>query len=946
MTTPEGRRLKEDRTRAKNWKRWGPYLSERQWGTVREDYSDDGNCWNYFPHDHARSRAYRWGEDGLLGICDREGRLCMGVALWNTKDPILKERLFGLTGHQGNHGEDVKELYYYLDSTPTHSYMKALYKYPQNEYPYSQLENENRIRGFMMPEYEILDTGVIDQGYFDVMAEYSKHTPNDVLAKYTVTNRGKERATVHVLPTLWFRNVWSWGEDAYCYVSPKPHLSQVSGCKVKCDHPTLGEDQSHHIDPTVDQATPPPAFIGSFYWEVDKDQDNKEPELLFTENETNHKRLFNVDGQHYSKDAFHNYVIKGDKSAVNPSHCGTKCAAHYVLTLDPGQEFTIKVRLYFQLEAPKTEVFGPDFDEIFQDRQKEADLFYDEKIPMRDQKQRQVSRQAYAGLLWSKQFYYYVIEEWLKGDSTQPPPPASRLKGRNFEWLHLFNMDIISMPDKWEYPWYASWDLAFHMIPMADIDVQFAKDQLLLFLREWYLHPNGQLPAYEFSFQDVNPPVHAYAVLRVYKASGPKNKRDLAFLARCFHKLILNFTWWINRKDLEGRNIFTGGFLGLDNIGIFDRSKPLPTGGYLVQADATAWMAFFCSIMLEISLTLSRRDCIYEDMASKFFEHFVAIADAINQKDGIGLWNEEDGFFYDHIRVNGKKTMPLKILSMVGLVPLFSCMVLKQDVLRRHPGFYKRTRWFLNNRKDLSHHISFMCDNEDSEEPALLLSLVKKEQLQRILAHVLDENKFLSPYGIRSLSKHHRKEPFILEAGGNAYGVKYEPGESESNMFGGNSNWRGPIWFPMNYLLIENLRRYDYFFGDSLKVECPTGSGKMMRLTDVAHELSLRLSRLFYPNPEGFRPCHGDEEKYAKDPNFKDFVLFYEYFHGDSGRGCGASHQTGWTALVANLQKYIAIREKWVSSVHMAQLRKISNTGIPLDIDIMMDFSSEGEMSS
>ncbi|KAK3084087.1 hypothetical protein FSP39_007907 [Pinctada imbricata] len=931
MLTGERKRLREDKLRAKNWKRWGPYLSERQWGTVREDYSDDGNCWNYFSHDDSRSRAYRWGEDGLMGICDREGRLCMGLALWNGKDPILKERLFGLTGHQGNHGEDVKELYYYLDSTPTHSYMKALYKYPQQAYPYSKLVEENGRRGVWEPEYEIEDTGVFDEGYFDVKAEYCKNSPNDILCRYTISNRGDNQAQVHVLPSLWFRNVWSWGTETHCYVDPKPSIEKVSAKKVACHHPTLGVNQGRQRVTSLGVPIPfneifeEPSGSPStcpFYWEVDVDPDGQDPELLFTENNTNYKRLYNTDNSTpYVKDAFHNYVIHDKKEAVNPEHRGTKCAAHYILNLKPKQEVILRVRLYYEKEAPPSAF--QEFDSVFKNRIKEADDYYDFVIPNKAKEERRVARQAYAGLLWSKQFYYYVVKEWLHGDPGHPPPPRSRLNGRNKEWIHLFNNDIVSMPDKWEYPWYASWDLAFHMISMADVDLQFAKDQLILLMREWYMHPNGQIPAYEFSFEDVNPPVHAYAALKVYKASGPKGERDICFLARCFHKLILNFTWWINRKDVDGKNIFSGGFLGLDNIGVFDRSKPLPTGGSLAQADATAWMAFFCAIMLEISLILARHDHVYEDMASKFFEHFVAIVEAINEQYGMGLWNEEDGFYYDQIRTD-QEACPMKILSMVGLVPLFSCLVLKESDMRKHPGFYRRTKWFLDHRKDLSDQISFMvrCNEYECHE-ALLLALVKKEQLIKVLKHMLDEKKFLSPYGIRSLSKHHKEEPFVLHMGDNSYSVRYEPGESESKLFGGNSNWRGPIWLPMNYLIIENLRRYDYFYGESLKVECPTGSGNYMRLNMVARELSSRLAKLFLPDLKGVRPCHGGNDRYAKDPNFKDLVLFYEYFHSDTGRGCGASHQTGWTALIATLLKYI----------HKSQM----------EMDALSDFSSEGE---
>ncbi|KAL3857125.1 hypothetical protein ACJMK2_011820 [Sinanodonta woodiana] len=918
MAAIEKKRLKEDKLRLKNWKRWGPYLSERQWGTVREDYSADGNCWDYFPHDHARSRAYRWGEDGLFGITDRECRLCLSLALWNTKDPILKERLFGLTGHQGNHGEDVKELYYYLDSTPTHSYMKALYKYPQKGYPYSKLVEENQRRTMHDMEYEIMDTGAFDENrYFDVMAEYCKGSPNDILCRYTISNRGPEAAPIHVLPTVWFRNVWSWGEEVEAYVFPKPMLTKAGLGKVHCEHPTLGTVQSRLRVGSLDrQPHRPPPFIeassvnsstgehGYFVFEVDVGQDGNLPDLLFTENDTNYMRLFGIENESpYVKDAFHDYVIEGKVKGVNGRKYGTKCAAHYVLNLESGQEVTIRVRLYQIDEAPCKAFSMMEFDSVFDQRKLEADLFYDDAIAHRGSSEKSVTRQAYAGLLWSKQFYYYVLKEWINGDPGQPKPPECRKKGRNSDWTHLFNRDLISMPDKWEYPWYASWDLAFHMIPMANIDIQFAKEQLILFLREWYMHPNGQIPAYEFAFDDVNPPVHAYAVLKVYKASGPKGQRDLTFLARCFLKLVLNFTWWVNRKDVEGKNIFSGGFLGLDNIGLFDRSKPLPSGGFLAQADATAWMGLFCCIMLEISLILARRDLIYEDMASKFFEHFVTICDAMNSVDGVGLYNEEDEFYYDHVR-NNHQSQPLKIKSMVGLVPLFCTLVLRESDMKHHPGFYKRTKWFLENRKDLVKSISFMCSGQ--REEALLLSVVNKKKLIKVLKIILDEDEFLSPYGIRSLSKYHKDHPFILNMNNTHYSVRYEPAESQSKLFGGNSNWRGPIWLPMNYLLIENLERFDYFYGESLKVECPTRSGNFMRLRDVAKELSRRLAELFVPDLNGHRPCHGNEEKYATDPHFKDLCLFYEYFHGDNGRGCGASHQTGWTALIINLIKKLS----------------------------------------
>ncbi|KAH3884844.1 uncharacterized protein LOC127838481 [Dreissena polymorpha] len=937
MSGLEKKRLKEDKVRAKNWKRWGPYLSERQWGTVREDYSDNGDCWSHFTHDQSRSRAYRWGEDGLLGITDRQCRLCLSLALWNTRDPILKERLYGLTGHQGNHGEDVKELYYYLDNTPTHSYMKALYKYPQAEFPYAELEAENARRGVKDPEYELMDTGVFNENrYFDVTAEYCKNSPNDILGRYTVVNRGPERATVHVLPQLWYRNVWDWGDDCEAYVETKPILQKDKSGRIRCEHPSLGKvqeryrlnsmdtyvmdlDCTHNRDLHDGRGSSAKQGLNVhdesvFYFEFGPDADGKQVPVIFTENSTNYERLYCVKNRaRYVKDAFHDYVVQDKKNAVNLKY-GTKCAGQYILDLDPGQGAVIKVRLYTSSEAPPGEAFTGEFEDIFRIRINEADMFYDEVIPTRKKQEQRIARQAYAGLLWSKQFYYYILKEWLRGDSNQPPPPPSRaLWGRNKDWTHLFNRDVVSMPDKWEYPWYASWDLAFHMIAMSRVDIQFAKAQLVLLLREWYMHPNGQIPAYEFAFDDVNPPVHAYAVLRIYKFSGLKGTRDEQFLARCFHKLVLNFTWWVNRKDIEGKNIFSGGFLGLDNIGVFDRSKPLPAGGFLAQADASAWMGFFCSIMLEMSLLLAHREPIYQDMASKFFEHFVSIVDAMNNVDGIGLWDEADGFFYDHVR-NNHLSQPVKIKSMVGLIPLCCALVLEDKDFRHHPGFAKRTKWFIENRKDLSKGISLMTRGTH-KEGSLLLSIVSKEKMIRILGHMLDEKKFLSPYGIRSLSKEHQKEPFTLHLGGSSYSVKYEPGESESKLFGGNSNWRGPIWLPMNYLIIENLRRYDYYFGEGLMVECPTGSGVLMRLGEVAQVLERRLINLFLPDANGKRPCHGKDEIYATDPHFKHLCLFYEYFHGDTGRGCGASHQTGWTALIANiLEKSADVEEGYDSA--------------------------------
>ncbi|KAI8504955.1 hypothetical protein Bbelb_170640 [Branchiostoma belcheri] len=877
-------RLAEDKLRLKNWKRWGPYLSERQWGTVREDYSEDGSCWDYFSHDQSRSRAYRWGEDGILGITDRQARLCFALGLWNGKDPILKERLYGLTGPEGNHGEDCKECYYYLDSTPTHSYMRALYKYPQDEFPYAKLTEQNRGRGFHDLEYELEDTGAFDENrYWDVYAEYAKHSPDDVLCKITVHNRGPEEATLHLLPTLWYRNTWIWGcTHEGCTMKPK--IKKTGEDSVKCTHETLE----------------------TFTWAVDKGPDGRLPELLFTENETNSVKLFGVETYTpYVKDAFHRYIIEGEEDAVNPKGVGTKVAAHYVLKVKPGKQATVCCRLFRDDQAeddvPTFGVAG--FETILQQRKEEAESFYKTMCSKLNSQQYLVAKQAYGGLLWSKQFYHYIVKDWLQGDPEQPAPPPSRKAGRNSDWRHLFNRDVISMPDKWEYPWYASWDLAFHMVAFVKIDPEFAKNQLLLFLREWYMHPNGQIPAYEFAFGDVNPPVHAWAVRRVFKMTGKRGYRDRLFLARCFQKLVLNFTWWVNRKDPDGKNLFAGGFLGLDNIGVFDRSKPLPHGGQLYQADGTAWMAFFCAEMLDMALELALTDPTYEDMASKFFEHFVAIADAMNQAgSGLGLWDKEDGFYYDQLTVDGVTT-PMRIRSMVGLVPLFACLVLNSSRLEKLEGFTKRLNWFIKNRADVAQNISYMEMSEDCVgDPAVekLLAIPKREQLEKVLKYMLDEEEFLSPYGIRSMSKVHQDKPFVLKMDSEEYRVEYTPGESNTFLFGGNSNWRGPIWLPVNYLIIESLERYDYFYGESLKVECPTGSGNVMRLKSVAQELARRLSRLFVADKTGKCPCHGESERYRTDPHWKDLVLFYEYFHGDTGRGCGASHQTGWTALVAN----------------------------------------------
>jgi Mannosylglycerate hydrolase MGH1-like glycoside hydrolase domain len=877
----EALRLKADARREANWKRWGPYLSERQWGTVREDYSPDNESWDYFPHDHARSRVYRWGEDGLLGICDRQCRMCFSIALHNGADPILKERLFGLTGPQGNHGEDVKELYYYLDATPTSSYLEALYKYPQRPYPYRELLEEARRRGKTDLEHELLDSGIFDDGrYFDVRAQYAKAGPEDILVRIRIRNHADAEAAITVLPTLWFRNNWSWGRTGEGY-GPRPEMRVVDG-GVVAKHVTLGH---YRLDAA------PVAGVA--------------PELLLTDNETNVNKLFGTEpSPAHAKDAFHDYVVDGRREVLRTEGAGTKAAARYDLRIGAHGEVVLELRLR-KVEPAAPPPFA-DFADRFAERKAEADAFYAARLPANlDEDERLVARQAYAGLLWTKQFYHYAVKEWLEGDPGQPPAPESRYRGRNRTFTHLYNRDIISMPDKWEYPWYAAWDLAFHMLPMARVDHDFAKQQLILFLREWYMHPNGQIPAYEFALDDVNPPVHAWAVWRIYKMSGVRGERDVSFLARCFHKLLLNFTWWVNRTDDDDNNLFAGGFLGLDNIGVFDRSKHLP--GQLEQADGTAWMAFYCGTMLSMALELADHDPSYEDVASKFLEHFVAIADAMNAVGGCGLWDEEDGFYYDQLHIEtseGERTVVMKVRSMVGLIPLIACELLADDVTDRMSGFTKRMRWFVEHRADLAQHITYL--EEDAGHRHHLLAIPSKERLVRVLGYMLDENEFLSPHGIRALSRYHLDHPFELNLGGEKHVVRYTPAESDSYMFGGNSNWRGPVWLPVNFLLIEALERYHHFYGDALEVECPTGSGNMMNLRDVAHEIARRLCTLFVADEEGVRPCHGSDARYANDPAFRDLVLFYEYFDGDNGRGCGASHQTGWTALVAQCLEMVA----------------------------------------
>jgi len=873
----EQQRLAQDAIREKNWKRWGPYLSERQWGTVREDYSEDGNCWDYFPHEQARSRAYRWGEDGLLGFTDRQCRLCFALALWNGQDDILKERLYGLANEEANHGEDVKEEYFYLDATPTHTYMKSLYKYPQTAFPYAQLKEENKKRTKSDSEFELIDSDAFkDDRYFDIMAEYAKASPNDIMIKITVTNQGPDAAPLHLLPTIWFRNTWLWGcRHEGCTIKPSITLENKNSLRI-C-HETLG----------------------TFILVADLTPSNTPPEILFTENETNSKKLFNTPSTaNYCKDAFHDYVINNDESAINRDQIGTKAAPYYKLDVPPKACIEIKLRLTIEAEF-KEDGLGAAFDKYFTQRIEEADIFYRNHISQKLTPEHQnIIRQSYAGLLFTKQFYHYIVEDWLTGDKNSPKPPATRLAGRNKDWGHLFNRDIISMPDKWEYPWYAAWDLAFHMIPFAKIDPHFAKRQLKLFLREWYMHPNGQMPAYEFALSDVNPPVHAWAVWRVYKMTGKQGGRDRAFLASCFHKLLINFTWWVNRKDATGQHIFSGGFLGLDNIGVFDRSKALPGGGSLNQADGTAWMAFYCGTMLSISLELAKEDRAYEDMASKFFEHYIAISDAMNTLGGCGLWDAHDGFYYDQLIVDNE-VHPLKVRSLVGLIPLIAVEIIDADTINQLPGFKKRMEWFLKYRKDLAKQISYMtCDDTGKPNPKYLFAIPSKERLLKVLAYLFDENEFLSPYGIRSLSKAHKEKPFVYHAENRSHSVSYEPGESASGLFGGNSNWRGPIWFPINYLIIEALERYHYSYGNTLTVPFPTGSDNMMNLGEIACELSKRLTLLFTRDQQtDQQPALHHRPKWKNDQNM-DLLLFHEYFHGDTGAGLGASHQTGWTALV------------------------------------------------
>jgi len=855
------------------WRHWGPYLSERAWGTVREDYSADGQAWTYFPHDHARSRAYRWNEDGLAGISDEHGNLCFALALWNGQDPILKERLFGLSGPEGNHGEDCKECYYFLDNTPTHSYQKMLYKYPQAAYPYGQLIEANGRRGRSDPEFELVDIGIFDQSrYFDVLVEYAKAAPEDVCIRITVTNRGPDAAPLTLLPTLWFRNTWSWGRHA---IRPSMSADSIDSAVIRASHSTLGE---YRLDcEGVDS-------------------------LLFTENETNLARLYGTSGPAYCKDAFHEYVIGGRTDAINPAQVGTKAAALYRTSIAPSELVTLRLRLS-KVDASVNRAQFADFDAVFAARIEEADRFYTALQPAQlDHELAQVQRQAFAGMLWSKQFYHYNVAEWLEGDPAQPPPPQNRRDGRNREWEHLNNSEVISMPDSWEYPWYAAWDLAFHCIPLAHLDPAFAKDQLILILREWYQHPNGQVPAYEWTFSDVNPPVLAWAALRVYEIDCARSGTpDVDFLKRMFHKLLINFTWWVNRKDAEGRNVFQGGFLGLDNIGVFDRSASLPTGGHLDQSDGTSWMGMFSLNMMRMALELAAHDHVYEDIATKFFEHFLYIAAAMNDmgQAGIALWDEQDQFFYDVLRTPDGGAFPLRVRSLCSLIPLLAVEVLDSESLMQVPGFKLRLEWFLANRPHLARLVSRWQEAGDCETQ--LFALVRGHRLKQVLKRMLDPAEFLSEYGIRSLSKAHVAQPFTLVHDGTTYSVGYEPAESQSALFGGNSNWRGPIWFPINYLLIEALRKFHSYFGDEFIVEHPTGSGNYQTLEQIANDLTLRLTRLFMKAADGARPFNGGAALFQSDPHFRDYMLFYEYFNADTGAGLGASHQTGWTGLIADL---------------------------------------------
>ncbi len=871
MTTREHERLDEALRGKKKWKRWGTYLSERQWGTVREDYSENGDAWGYLPFDHAHLRAYRWGEDGLLGYSDHRGLFCFRLALWNGQDPILKERLFGLSGPEGNHGEDVKEVYHYEDATPTCSYARGLYKYPQRAFPYDLLRRENGRRSRDEPELDLVDTGIFDDDrYWDVRVEYAKVDAEDVLVRITVTNRGPERAELSVLPTFLCRNTWSFGTP-----EEHPRLQREGappGSTATADHFLFGR---------IDVAIEGPE------------------EVWFVENESNKEALWRVHSDtSYPKDGFGRALVHGERERVSIDHGSVMCGVFHV-SLAPGASRVLRAR--FRLGALERPFDG--FDDTFEERRAEADAFYDAVLPDGlSPGERKVARTAYAGLLWTRQFYHLDVNRWLRGDPGQPEPPAARLSGRNHTWSHLYNSEVISMPDKWEYPWYAAWDTVFHALPLTHVDPDFAKAQIMLFLREWYMHPNGQIPAYEWAFSDVNPPVQAWAAIKVYRMDAEKTGRpDTQWLASVFHKLMLNFTWWVNRKDAEGHNVFEGGFMGLDNIGVFDRSAAIPEGGRIEQADATSWMGMYCLDLLQIALELAKTEPAYEDVANKFCEHFFYIAHAASasrRAGGVGLWDERDAFFYDVLFLEGRR-IPLRVRSIVGIVPMFAVEVLQPEVIGALPNFVRRMKWFLTNRPEVAAAVGHIGDF-DPDKPQLL-SLVSKDQLRKILERMLDETEFLAPHGIRALSKFHAENPYVFTLGGREHRVEYEPAESRSAMFGGNSNWRGPIWFPMNYLIIDSLMDYHSFFGDDFQVECPRGSGRMMSLRDVAMELARRLVSLFLRDGAGRVPSLGDHAKWQEDPHFKDNLLFYEYFHGETGAGLGASHQTGWTALVISL---------------------------------------------
>jgi len=888
IDTREGTRLIMNREKRGHWNRWGPFVAERAWGTVREDYSANGDAWDYFTHDDARSRAYRWNEDGIAGICDRHQYMCFALALWNGEDPILKERTFGLTQDQGNHGEDVKEYFFYLDNTPSHAYMKCLYKYPQKAYPYDDLLAENRRRTRNDLEYELLDTGIFNESrYFDVFVEYAKADAEDLLIRITACNRGPEAAPLQILPTLWFRNTWTWGRDPRRPSMRRGPARKDGIATILANHWELGD------------------YI--LYC-------NGAHEVLFTENESNNELLFgSANASPYVKDAFHEYVIGKKSAAVNPAAVGTKSAGHCIHSIGAGETVTVRLRLAAMIEKHPMDAPFADFDTIFRERIDEADEFYNAVFPKAlSVEGRLINRQAYAGLLWSKQYYHYVITDWLEGDPTEPPPPHERLNGRNSEWTHLFSRDVISMPDKWEFPWFATWDLAFHCVALAHVDPQFAKAQILLMLREWYMHPNGQIPAYEWDFGDVNPPVLSLAARAVFETERDcTGVADYAFLERVFQKMMLNFTWWVNRKDALGKNIFQGGFLGMDNIGVFDRGK-LPAGYLLGQADGTSWMATFARSMMAQALLLAEHDRVYEDVASKFWEHYVFIGNAMNSLTDPhkSLWDEEDGFFYDKLTLPSGERAPIRARTMVGFVPLFGTWTVPNTIFDQYPGFQRRRHWFMTHHPDLVNSVGPMV--VPGENNNVMAALVREDQLRRMLTYMLDEEEFFSPFGVRSVSKYHQEHPVVLHLDEQEYRLDYEPGEAVSNLYGGNSNWRGPIWMPMNFLILHALEQYHHYFGDHFLIDCPTGSGVKMNLMQVAGEIARRLSCIFLRDKGGKRALFGGCELFNNDPHWRDLIPFYEYFHGDTGRGCGASHQTGWTGLIAPVLMAISAGEEYL----------------------------------